>query len=368
MDKHSATGRSPIRERDPMKLCQGTFSSYKEAWDPKNCKESLNATGLYEAGGNATWVDPETNGDDDSNGPSWQWVYAYSEQGFQSITYNNSKESRIRFPIPLETYWETYNPTSDGWPQSLKLLAAHGHLWAWYVAVFRAMTDGDTQRVLALYECALTVTITTRSDVRPDFLAKEMLLYSERVREDAKTLVINFITFSDKIQLITGGKHDLTALQKMKVQFGGGIVNATMLKVTHSVVQHMDVDCRKLVAEIDRRFGRDVLSASYNKMRFLIQGCSHKSRSIEKLLPWCLETMLVTLMRKDAMPSDFTVTQFQKGKDGSPSWVSQAIASLAVVEHMQSILDNIGHVDQALADNIRKEVFDKMNTPMKLHE
>jgi len=365
MELNSDTGKAAMHLREPLKISAGALSSYKESWCPTHCAEALRLTGLYEAGANATWIDPEVAGADESDDPAWEWVYEYSERGFEAIAYNNIKGKRIRFPIALESYWENYKPDAESpaFPTSLKLLTAHGHLWAWYVAVWRAMCDDDKQRVLALYECALTVTVTTRTDVRKESLARDVLLFSERVRDDAKTLVINFVTFADKLQDITGGKHDLLALQKMKLHFCGGLINASMLKVAHLVVSVMSKDCRKLLSEIDRRFGRDVLSSSYNKIRLLITGCQHKSVPVESLLFWCLETMLVMLKRKECSPSDFTVLQFSKGRDGTPSWIAQAIALRAIVEHMQSILDNVAHVDAALANTIRTEVFDKMASP-----
>ena len=366
MDSNSDTGKTAMHLREPLKISQGALSSFKESWNPTNCEQALRTSGLYEAGANLTWIDPDVGGDADSDDPAWAWVYEYSERGFEGIAYNNTKGNRIRFPIALETYWVNYKHDADNpaFPTSLKLLTAHSHLWAWYVAVWRAMCDGDTQRVLALYECALTVTVTTRIDVRKETLARDVLLFSERVREDAKTLVINFVTFADRLQEITGGKQDLATLQKMKLHYCGGLINSSMLKVANLVISVMSKDCRKLISEIDRRFGRDVLSSSYNKMRLLINACQHKSVPVESLLTWSLETMLVMLIRRDCSPSDFTVTQFSKGRDGTPSWVSQAIAVRAVVAHMQSILDNISHVDATLASKIRQEVFDKMSSPM----
>ena len=53
-----------------------------------------------------------------------------------------------------------------------------------------------------------------------------------------------------------------------------------MLKVANLVISVMSKDCRKLISEIDRRFGRDVLSSSY-KVRLLINACQHKSVLVE---------------------------------------------------------------------------------------
>jgi hypothetical protein len=96
---------------------------------------------LYEAGANATWIDPEVAGAEESDDPAWEWVYEYSERGFEAIAYNGvtvntvntvKTVKRVRFPIALETYWECYKPDAESpaFPTSLKVLPAHGHLWA----------------------------------------------------------------------------------------------------------------------------------------------------------------------------------------------------------------------------------------------
>ena len=363
MHDHCQTGTDALFVRPPLQICSGAVSSFKEPWVPAHCDESLKQTGLYEAGGNLTWIDPQVADQEASDDPSWEWVYDYAKSGWVRSSFRGVSGDRIRCPISFDTYWPHYVKDKEEYPTGLKLLAAHSHLWSWYVAVYRAMCEGDKVRVKLLYESALTATVSTRVDCEPGNLAKDFLLYSERVREDSKTLIINFVTFVDKLDVIAGcEKKDLQVLQKMKLRFGGSLVNATMLKVAGVLRGAMTPESRKLVGEIDRRFGREVLSGSYNKLRLLIQGCQGKGSDVNTLVSWSLETMLIMLMRKEFTVNDFTVTQFAKQRDGSASWIAQAVATRTVVQYMQSILANIELVDAPLARKIDSEVFTKMSS------
>ena len=278
----------------------------------------------------------------------------------------SSARRRICFPIPLDAYWPGWLKSSDpAYPKGLKLLCAFGHLWAWYVAMWDALLKQEADRVRLLYEAALTATVKVRIDCRPESLATEYLLYSEKVREDSQQLIINFVTFADKINQI--GVQELAALQKLKLRFCGGLINPTMMKAVQGIKSNVNRKSREIIGELDRRFGRDVLSASYGKMRLLINGCSNRSSDVSVLVEWCLETMLIMLARKDCAPSDFAVSQFSKARDGTPSWIAQAIATRVIVQHMQSILDNVAQVDAVLASKIREHVFDKMSSP-QLHD
>ena len=366
------TGVAELSERPPLTIFStGAVSSFKEAWTPSNCEESLRNTGLYSAAGNLGWLNPDVEENEGPNDPSWEWVYNYSETGWQLVAYKGAASgSRICCPIAFETYWPHHDRHMPSeYPSGLKLMAAHAHLWTWFVAMFRALCDNDDELVKLLYESALTATVCTRLDCTPTNLATNYLLYSERVREDSKQLVINFVTFAEKLEEIcVSGKKELKSLQDMKLRFAGSLINMSMLKVANLVAKCVTQRSRDLLGDIDRRWGMDVLSGSYNKMRLLIQGCQNKGDEPSVLVSWCLETMMTMLMRKDYAPSAFTVTQFSKQRDGSASWIAQAIATRTVVRYMQSILSNVEMVDAPLANKISTEVFDKMSTPQAFHE
>ena len=276
MRQHFKVGVDTMSAALPLSIVAegGPLKSFKEAWQPKHCVDAIKSTGLYEAGGNLCWVDPEISEDpatlpNAAEGPSWEWVWEFSQVGFQPVELQGVRD-RIRFPIPVEALWQQGPRNAEDYPHGLKPLAAHAYIWAWYVAVFRCLGSTDLQRLMQLYECASTCTVCVRTDMRPEALAVGFLMYTERVREGTKALCVNFVTFADKVSLIAGpDKLDVVALQRKQLRFAGGLINPTMVKVVDALRSILTPEARDLIAEIDRNFGKDVLSGSY-KVRLLV--------------------------------------------------------------------------------------------------
>ena len=355
-----------LASRAPLAIGGVSVSSYKEPWVPTNCAQALANAGMYEAGANAFWINPDIQSADLVEDPAWAWVLEFSDIGFVPVTLEGIAEDRIRFPIPLEGYWETPVNPGEMYPSGVRLLLGHSHLWALYVAVFRSMKSGDARRVKQLYECALTATLCVRTDCSPASLAIDFLHYGERIREGTKAMVINFITFSQRVTEISQGKpFDLAFLQQKKLRFCGGLVNATMLKTIGNVQTMVDDELRLLFGQLDRRFGRDALTASYNKIRLLLLGCQNKHADARELVKWTVEVIILMLSTGSCTAADLTVTQFQKGRDGSPSLISQAVAQHAVVSHIFNIVANIAKVDSQLSEKIRTSVMEPLRSPLR---
>lgn len=341
MRLHFTIGCESMVATPPLEIIGGggPVKSFKEPWQPKHCVDAMKSTGLYEAGGNLCWVDPEISEDaatlpSAAEDPSWEWVWEFSQVGFQPLELQGASD-RIRFPIPIEAFWQKGPNNAEDYPNGLKPFAAHAYLWAWYVAVFRCLGSEDLDRLRQLYECALTCTICVRNDARPEALAVDFLMYTERVREGTKALCVNFVTFADKVSLIAGAdKLDVVALQKRQLRFAGGLINPTMVKTVNGLRSILTPEARNLISELDRRFGRDVLSGSYNKVRLLVCACQQKTGDGKEQFVWALQSLLVMLVRKDAGVAEFTVSTFSKGKNGAPSWIAQALAMRAIVLHI----------------------------------
>ena len=83
------------------------MTNYKEAWVLENCPVSIKQSKMYEAGGNALWLNPECW---DENflipGPeaSWVWLGQCARKDFRSFTGGSCGE-RIMFPVKLAGVW-----------------------------------------------------------------------------------------------------------------------------------------------------------------------------------------------------------------------------------------------------------------------
>ena len=91
-------------------------------------------------------------------------------------------------------------------------------------------------------------------------------------------------------------------------------MNATMLRTILSLHRVFQETHRALLQQIDREYGRDVMSMSYNKLRLLLQGCKNDPDSVE----WCLQSALASLRLREMIPDKFTVDTFSN-TNGTPS-------------------------------------------------
>ena len=214
-------------------------SSYKPPWSPAACHSSIACSGLYEAAGNVTWIDPETAswslpGDD----PSWAWLDDASVDLFRVVELNGKR--RILFPVPLTCYWrrDVGVLQADKYPDQggLHPLSGHAFMYAWYVACFKALDAGDVSRCLLLYECGLTATITLVKEEDKKALALESIRASERVHSQAQVLVDSFLTFAAKVSIFAEGKYDLKHLTSADLRYKGSKLNATMVLLLRACI------------------------------------------------------------------------------------------------------------------------------------
>ena len=160
---------APLRiEKEPS---EGGGHGHKEIWNPANCEVALSTTGMYEAGGNMCWLDPCLSDSTQSEGavtlpleePGWETVTSLATQFFSREVVISS--GPMLFPFLLEAYLAdgtvlgaTHMPRAV-----LKILGSQGIVFAWYVAVARALARGDMALVKKQWEAARSCTIRLRS-------------------------------------------------------------------------------------------------------------------------------------------------------------------------------------------------------------
>jgi len=353
---------TPVASHAPLEIGGGEdIGSYKEVWNHENCKSSMALNGVYEAGGNVCWFDPEILVSElPTEDPPLQWLREYAALAFRPETIRGSRRPRIRFPIAMEGYVYSADVPRDRYPSNLKPLAGHAVIYAWYYACWTALAAGDAHVVKMLYEAARTTTVCMRVTASLAEVAEASAKFSERVRHEG-VVVDNFVSFTDKVMLMHGEKKpDLKTLVAKNLVFNNGPVNATMLRTILSLHSVFNEQHRVLLQQIDREYGRDVMSMSYNKLRLLLQGCKNDPDSIE----WCLRTALASLRLREVTPDKFTMDTFSNAKDGTPSWMKIALAQRLIVQHMVTISTNIEAVNPQLSSQLLEHVITPLANQM----
>ena len=200
----------PMPARKPLHIDSADMRSFKESWNPTNCCTSLRETLMYEAGGNLCWIDGEFEKQVlPTEDPPLKWMPEFEESGFFSF------KGRVKFPVVMECHVE--KPFGDTvYPTTVLPIGGHAYLYAWYYSAWKALRDANVERCQELYICALTTTLCVRVSGSVQDLAELSTKFSERVRSDAQVVIDSFLTFADKVLVMTDQKPELKALQEKK--------------------------------------------------------------------------------------------------------------------------------------------------------
>jgi hypothetical protein len=356
-------------ERTPLTIQSSEMQSFKESWVPENCLKSLQQSDMYEAGGNLCWIIGETSSSKlPLEDTPFQWLTEYDERGMFVF------QGRIKFPVVMECHV----PSRDGadeYPRHLFPLGGHPYMYAWYYSVWKALGEENVERCKMLFECALTTTICVRVSGSLAELAELSSKFSERVRADTSVSTDSFFTFADKVVLMSAetgdGKPHLADLQKKKIRYNNALVNLSMVRAITQIAG-LSQRARDIMAEIDLRFGREMLSSSYAKIRAMLGQASSFGRQgvageYSELVEWTLESLLITLRRGEIEPAQLTYDSFNKSRDGKPSWIAVACTQRVFVLHMRNIATNLADVDPKLAATIESDILPNFASPTCFH-
>lgn len=200
----------PMPARRPLHIDSADMRSFKESWNPTNCHTSLHQTNMYEAGGNLCWIDGEVEKQAlPTEDPPLKWMPEFEESGFYSF------KGRVKFPVVMECHVE--KPFDEAaYPTTVLPIGGHAYLYAWYYSAWKALGDANVERCQALYVCALTTTLCVRVSGNVQELAELSTKFSERVRSDSQVVMDSFLTFADKVLVMTNNKPELKVLQEKK--------------------------------------------------------------------------------------------------------------------------------------------------------
>ena len=167
----------PLKITDQeVKVDKQEMRSYKPAWSKSECLQSLASTGMYEASGNACWLDVGLAAADPQclhlpqPATSLEILSRISEAFFGRETAwkaqikNASGQivvtPRLIWPEVMEAFvMDAKDLQCEAFAGSLRLVGGHTLLHAWFLAVLAALKECNTEYLRLLWECALTTTI-----------------------------------------------------------------------------------------------------------------------------------------------------------------------------------------------------------------
>ena len=370
------TGLETLVSCGPLQISEAQsldITGYKEAWSPANCRTAITTTGLYEAGGNLTWLDLSlgTAGQPGDmiprEEPSWMLIKSYAEQFFSTasvITLSDPKHAerrvpRLLFPSTLDTYvlsqdalWGPKIALVPGkeYPHQLFLVAKQSLVFAWYYAAACALRDERDDMLKALWQCALSVTLRVRVEAQQIELIAFSMSISEEMKSHEKGMSDSFVTFSEKALALVGSDGQRASGQKIAdilnsrhVTFNGMKMNRNIALAAQTVHGVLTVAVKTVLTSMDRHHGRDVVSNSYTKLARMTQmarAYSNPPTDASTIMLFVLQCMHMTLDRKLETAKWFTLEVMEKNKhDGSAGWFGMSAAKYWMLQHIWSLTE-----------------------------
>ena len=196
-----------LRAQPPLKIDANVVKklrNFKETWDVGHCKVACATTGMYEASGSLFWLD-NTNPCGLSTTVSWyQFGVARSNWSEATLRLSSTEEHLRRYEFP-GSYLTTAStealatcpPGADN--HMLPLLVGHALVWSWFLEIGLAIQNETVDRVMKLYEAALTITLRARCGPLIQECVLDSLQWSEAVRLKYAACGDTFVSFVSKV-------------------------------------------------------------------------------------------------------------------------------------------------------------------------
>ncbi|MCP4239938.1 MAG: hypothetical protein GY772_05205, partial [bacterium] len=189
----------------------------------------------------------------------------------------------------------------------------------------------DLPWIATLWQAGLTVSV--QGVIAED--AQSLALLSMKQNNDLRTSSTRFAdtfpAFARKLNValgpIAGVTKRLEYCQKEDIRYNGQAVHRTLLLAAQSYVDKVDADTHRLLVDLERKFGKDVLTGKYHVLTRLLQICSKEADSAAQIwsgpcsflvtqvllcITWALEHEQVSV-------GGITVEWLDKSRSGSVS-------------------------------------------------
>ena len=132
----------------------------------------------------------------------------------------------------------------------------------------------------------------------------------------------------------------------MDIRFNGSVINKTMLQAAAAVHAKVDDPCRRVIRQIEVKYGRDVISGGYFKILRAVHFCERQSSDHDFDFPVALlfifEGIWCALERKLHGPKHFTQEVLDRNKhDGQAGWLLVTLAKLWLHQHILNIVEDM---------------------------
>jgi hypothetical protein len=146
-------------------------------------------------------------------------------------------------------------------------------------------------------------------------------------------------TVCTRLSIVSSTKA-LEDLQRHSLTFQGASITKGMVVTAQSALAAVDSTCHADFVLLDRCFGRDVLSNSFEKIRRLLNALKNHATSddsVSDLLSSCIRMVILTLRQGEVDKTWFTIASMN-GSQSNTGWTGSAYVKLIVVTYMRSLI------------------------------
>jgi hypothetical protein len=227
----------PVHEYQPLNIrkpdSKDDLLSYVSPWKKAEAVLSFQGSGTYKAGGNVFWLDPFV--DESRKGmrsiagdrpllsaclDAADTDYALgstNQQGVIKGEVSAACEARIKIPHTFTTFqWHLREYEADSFDFSLPLICGHVALWAFHIALMKALQSGDVATVAVLVQAALCAPIEGVIVDNDEKLAIISMELSDNARIQYEYLKNSFPAFSRKLVYALRGISPHTVVAKLE--------------------------------------------------------------------------------------------------------------------------------------------------------
>ncbi|CAK9105294.1 Cyclin-dependent kinase-like 4 [Durusdinium trenchii] len=355
-------------------------------WSAEDCQTSLGISGIYEATGNALWLQTGAFAASPRDNINWASLEAFTEKFFSkrvafksTVTRSLSaskkqkgEKKRLIWPSVMISIVDNMKTALVESPDAGIPLSPTGQfvLWSWFLALHNAIKAADKEHLDLLWEAGLTVTLQVRfcAGDKEKCLARN--LQSEAIKAlGHASLSDSFVTFAVAVK--TMGIDKVQAGVDLGLAYNGTVYNAAIHKASlllASVLEDSSRAVESALFALELQYGRDILSSEYSKLSKLIahsksMACSwsrvHGPTSPYEFVAWLVRMLVLAFQTKLRPPAKATEQWLDKDrKTGLPGFWQAAAVVLQVFEYADKLLARLPEADADKAAKVLDELLD----------